>query len=244
MSAGQIQRRGSGVRRNIQRIMPIKHTRFLAVLVLAVAAGCSAGVATPSPTALLSPGSTPMPVAPTSSAPTPADHSPAATSAPSALPTREATPVGATFDQPWAVATLTDVSTGGQFRIADLAAEGKVVFVETMAIWCTNCRVQQMEAAAALGELDPARVEWVVIDVETSESADALARYRDQHGFPFRYAISDAALSRSLAMHFGDVVLSPPSVNVIVLGTDGRVTHLLGHHSAADLVAIAREHGA
>ena len=185
-----------------------------------------------------------MPVAPTSSAPTSADQSPAATSAPSAAPSAAATPVGVSFDQPWAVATLTDVSTGSQFRIADLAAPGKVVFVETMAIWCANCRVQQTEAAAALGQLDPERVEWVVLDVESSESADALARYRDQHGFPFRYAISDAALSRSLAMHFGDVVLSPPSVNIIVLGTDGRVTHLLGHHSAADLVTIAQEHGA
>jgi len=138
---------------------------------------------------------------------------------------------------------LTDVSSGEQFRIADLAASGQVVFVETMAIWCSNCRAQQIAAVAALQELDPATVEWVAIDVETTETADALARYRDQNGFPFRYAIADAPLSRSLVEHFGDVVLSPPSVNVIILGTDGRITHLRGHHSAADLVALAIDHG-
>jgi len=141
------------------------------------------------------------------------------------------------------VAPLTDVTTGEQFRIADLAASGKVVFVETMAIWCSNCRAQQVAATAAFQELDPARVDWVVIDVETAETADALARYRDQNGFPFRYAVADTALSRALADQFGDVVLSPPTVNVIILGTDGRITHLRGHHSAAELVALAHEHG-
>lgn len=141
------------------------------------------------------------------------------------------------------MATLTDVSTGEQFRIADLAATGKVVFVETMAIWCSNCRAQQAAATEALTQLAPDTVEWVAVDVETSETADALARYRDQHGFPFRYAIADTALSRALADQFGDVVLSPPTVNTIILGTDGQIIHLRGHHSAADLVALAVEHG-
>jgi len=147
------------------------------------------------------------------------------------------------FDQPWALATLTDVSTGAQFRIADLAASGKVVFLEPMAIWCANCRAQQQEAVAALQQLDADAVEWIGIDVESSETSDALARYRDQNGFPFRYVVADTTLARSLAAEFGDVVLSPPSVNIIVLGTDGRVTHLLGHHSPDELVAIAVEHG-
>jgi len=148
------------------------------------------------------------------------------------------------FDQPWALATLTDVTTGAQFRIADLAAPGKVVFVETIAIWCTNCRTQQHAAVAAVAELGAENVEWVVLDIESSETADALARYREQNGFPFRYAISDTATSRALAGQFGDVVLSPPSVNVIILGTDGRLTHLLGHHSAEELVSLAVDHGA
>ena len=51
--------------------------------------------------------------------------------------------------QPWATAPLTDVATGETFRIADLA--GKVVIVETMAIWCSNCRAQQGDVQAALG---------------------------------------------------------------------------------------------
>ena len=149
------------------------------------------------------------------------------------------------LQQPWATALLTDVQTGETFRIADLVASGKVVFIETLAIWCSNCRSQQQEAVVAFGRLDPARVVWVGIDVETSESAKALAAYRERYGFPFTYAIADENLARALVADFGDIVLSPPSVNVIVVGTDGRVTQTQrGHKSADELVSLALEHGA
>lgn len=184
----------------------------------------------------------------TDTAPSPSLQSNRPTDAPTAsqppTPSGGAVTTGAVFDQPWATAVLTDVTTGEQFSLADLAAPGKVVFIEPMAIWCANCRQQQREAVTALAQIGAENVEWIGLDVESSESAEALAAYREQNGFPFRYAISDTALSRALASEFGDVVLSPPSVNVIVLGTDGRVTHLLGHHSSVELVAIAVEHGA
>jgi thiol-disulfide isomerase/thioredoxin len=146
--------------------------------------------------------------------------------------------------QAWTTAVLTDVTTGAMFRIADLVASGKVVFLETMAIWCTNCRAQQEEAVVAFGALDPDRVVWIAIDIESSEPPAALASYREDHGFPFTYVVADADLARALVDDFGDVVLSPPSVNVIVVGTDGRVTQLRGHKSASELRTLAAEHGA
>lgn len=216
---------------------------LLGVLTLAA---CSGSVASPDGTRPVSPAPSAafLPAATATSSPDPGeppasfDPTPATT-----VPTNPPTPAGASFDQPWALAPLTDVSTGEQFRIADLAAAGKVVFVEPMAIWCSNCRAQQVAAVAAFEELGPATVEWVAIDIETAETAEALVRYREQNGFPFRYVIADSALSRALVDQFGDVVLSPPSVNVIILGTDGRITHLLGHHDSADLVALAIDHG-
>jgi len=160
-------------------------------------------------------------------------------------PTAASPEPGVALQQPWATAALTNVSTGDLFRIADLVASGKVVFIETMAIWCTNCRAQQYEAVAAFERLDPSRAVWVGIDVETSESARALAAYAKSNGFPFTYAIADANLARALANDFGDIVLSPPSVNVIVIGTDGRVTQTRrGHKSADELISLAQEHGA
>jgi hypothetical protein len=136
------------------------------------------------------------------------------------------------------------VTTGVSFRIADLAASGKVVFLETMAIWCSNCRAQQIEATTAFENLDPDRVAWVVADVESSETATALAGYREQHGFPFTYTIADVDFARALVTDFGDVVLSPPSVNIIVIGTDGRISHLRGHKSVEEIHQLAADHGA
>ena len=231
--------------------MTTVRARGLQLLVALTLVGCAGAVASPDPTREISPSpreispspqaaSQPIPSAlPSATGQPPESSRPAAATS---LPTDPPTPAAVTFDQPWAVATLTDVSTGEQFRIADLAASGKVVFVEPMAIWCSNCRAQQVAAVAAFEELDPATVEWVGVDVETSETPEALARYRDQNGFPFRYVVADSALSRAFADQFGDVVLSPPSVNVVILGTDGRITHLLGHHDAAELVALAIDH--
>ena len=163
----------------------------------------------------------------------------------SAVPSPTAAPGGVELRQSWATAALTNVHSGKPFRIADLIASGKVVFIETMAIWCVSCRAQQYEAVAAFERLDPSRVEWVAIDVELDESADALAAYSTSNGFPFTYVVANVTLARSLAAEFGDVVLSPPSGNVIVIGTDGRITQTRrGHKSADELVALARDHGA
>jgi thiol-disulfide isomerase/thioredoxin len=163
---------------------------------------------------------------------------------PTAIPPSASTGVAVQLDRAWATATLTDVTTGETFRIADLVASGKVVFMETMAIWCSNCRAQQVEATAAFGELDPEAVVWIALDVESSETAEALARYREDNGFPFTYVIADTDLARALVADFGEVVLSPPSVNIIVVGGDGRITPLRGHKSVAEIRALAAEHGA
>ena len=191
---------------------------FALVLALAACSGASAPVATPA---------RPGPTASTASQ----------------LP-GETRAAGAQLEQAWATAKLVNVSTGESFRIADLAASGKVVFLETMAIWCTNCRLQQREAATAFEALDSERAVWIAIDVESSESAEALARYREQNGFPFTYVIADAELSRALVADFGDVVLSPPSVNIVVIGTDGRVAAMRGHRGADEIRQLAADFGA
>ena len=54
----------------------------------------------------------------------------------------------ATIDDPLLAMTLTDVRTGEPFTLAELSADGPVI-VETMAIWCTNCRSQMHEVTAA-----------------------------------------------------------------------------------------------
>jgi thiol-disulfide isomerase/thioredoxin len=121
----------------------------------------------------------------------------------------------------WETRELTDVRSGERFAIADLA--GKVVVIEPMAIWCTNCARQQREASRALAALSSDDVVYVSLDVDPSERAPDLARYADERGFDWRFVVSDRALSRALAEAFGDQVLSPPSTPKIFVTADGRV---------------------
>jgi thiol-disulfide isomerase/thioredoxin len=215
-----------------------RHVGVLLQLVLLVAACGSAGgtplASGPAPTAPPSPtpAVTPVPSGP-------ATDPPAGEASPTPAPT--ATPPAITAA--WAQTELTDVATGETFRIADLA--GKTVIVETMAIWCTKCYAQQGDVYAALEQLDPERVAYVLLDVDPSESADALAEYRDRNGFTGTYAIADRTTARALVDEFGDQMVNPPATPMILIGSDGRITLTpFGPKSATDVVQLAYEHGA
>ena len=150
---------------------------------------------------------------------------------------------GVVMDQAWATAELVDVSTGETFRIADHA--GTVIIIETMAIWCPNCRRQQGDVKAALQSLPSDAVTYIVLDVDPSEDGASLAAYREQNGFPGRYAVAGTAVARALAAEFGDQILNPPSTPIVIVGSDGRVTLTeFGHKSPDELVALAKAHGA
>jgi thiol-disulfide isomerase/thioredoxin len=207
----------------------------LALLALALlVAACSSGTgASPAPS---SPASIAPSTAPSGDpSPTPSGAAPSGPVASASAAPSEA--AGPTLTQPWATATLTDVATGETFRIADLATGGRTVFVEMMAIWCTNCRRQQGEFTDALARLDPARVAYVVLDVEPSETADQLAGYKDQQGFEGRYAIAGADVSRALVDEFGPNAINPPTVPKLVIGPDGSVSFETGAGSSDDIVA-------
>ena len=147
------------------------------------------------------------------------------------------------LDQAWAAAPLVDAVTGEPFRIADHA--GKVILVETMAIWCSNCLAQQVDVQTALATLPSDRVVYVVLDVDPNEDAASLAAYRERHGFQGRYAIANKDVARALAAEFGDQFLNPPSTPMLVVGTDGTVTRTdFGHKSPDTIVALAKAHGA
>lgn len=205
---------------------------------LLLAATFAAAACTPSGAA---PGGSPAPDAtpPAGSTADPATPAPGATDAPSTPGTANR------MTQSWAVASLTDVTTGETISIADLAAAGQVVFVEPMAIWCTNCRRQQADALTALGQLDRSKVTWLSLDVELSETPEALAEYSKRQGFDFRFAVATKDIATALAADFGNLVLSPPSTPIIVIAPDGSVELTdFGHKSVDEIIALAKARGA
>jgi hypothetical protein len=151
-----------------------------------------------------------------------------------ATPSLTIGPMGVALPRPWATATLIDVRSGEPFRIADLVAAGKVVFLEPMAVWCSKCRAQQERAVDAMARLDRSKVVWIGLDIETAESAEQLAAYSEAAGFDFTYAIADRDVSRALVDDFGDVVLNPPATNVIVIDPGGQEGASLAGNDSSD----------
>jgi hypothetical protein len=202
------------------------------------AVGPSASVAAPSATAAVEPSGTPA-AAPSSGAPTTSPVDPASPAAggatdapPSANPAAEAL-----AGRPWATATLTDVTTGERFSIAELA--GRPLFIEAMAIWCTNCRHQQARFTEAFSRLAPGSAEYVVLTVEPSETDRELARYEADRGFTGRYAVAGRELSRALEAEFGPNVLNPPSVPLVFVSPTGEVRFTTGPESVEEILERA-----
>lgn len=155
------------------------------------------------------------------------------------MPDARAEPTEAAMpDAPaWYGASLTNVQNGESFTINDL--QGKVVLVETMAIWCSNCRRQQgevVELHTLLGERDD--FVSLGLDIDPNESAEALKSYVDSNGFHWYYAVPPTDVIREIAALYGDQFLNPPSTPMLIIDRQG-AAHLLpfGIKSAEDLLS-------
>jgi thiol-disulfide isomerase/thioredoxin len=207
-------------------VHPRRIATVIAVLVVATACAAPAGSG---------PASTPGETATASMA---ASESPMATQAPASTgeATAEPSPSAAAFDDPLLAVELRDVRTDERFTLGELAADGPVI-VETMAIWCTNCRSQMHEVTAAH---DLAEFHSVSIDVEPGEIAEDLVAYAAREGFDWPFVLADAQLATALRDRFGTEVLFPPGMPKLLIRPDGSVELLpLGDLlSAEELAAL------
>jgi cytochrome oxidase Cu insertion factor (SCO1/SenC/PrrC family) len=120
----------------------------------------------------------------------------------------------------WYDAELTDVNTGTAFKVADL--KGKVVLVETMAVWCPTC-LQQAGQIQALNKLLGQRNDYVSLslDIDPNENAADLKAYTAKNGFDWQYAVAPAAVAREIGQLYGDQFLNPPSTPVLIIDRQG-----------------------
>jgi thiol-disulfide isomerase/thioredoxin len=143
---------------------------------------------------------------------------------------------GAMVAPEWFSTELTNAHTGESFVVADF--EGKVVLVETLAMWCSNCRKQQGEVQT-LHDLLGERDDFVSlgIDIDPNENAEALQAYIDNHGFDWLYTVAPSEVSREIGQLYGDQYLNPPSTPMLIIDREGKV-HLLpfGIKSAKSLL--------
>jgi thiol-disulfide isomerase/thioredoxin len=81
----------------------------------------------------------------------------------------------------WFDASLINVRTGEDFTINDF--KGKEVMVETLAMWCPNCKKQQSHVKALHGILGMNKdLISIGLDIDPNENAD-LKNYTDSNGF-------------------------------------------------------------
>jgi cytochrome oxidase Cu insertion factor (SCO1/SenC/PrrC family) len=139
----------------------------------------------------------------------------------------------------WFDASFKDIRNGEAFTINDF--KGKVVLVETMAVWCPTCYQQQTQIKALYESLGM-RDDFVIVslDIDPNEDESILAGYTQKNsGFGWRYAIANPDVAREIANTHGDQFLNPPSAPVLVIDRHG-VAHPLpfGVKSAEDLMEV------
>jgi len=136
----------------------------------------------------------------------------------------------------WYGVTFTDARTGMEFSIDGFA--GKVILVETLAMWCPNCRSQQQQVAA-LHESLGMRDDFVSIglDIDPNEVGGDLANYVESNGFDWYYAVATPDVAREIGQLYGDQFLSPPSTPMLIIDRHGEAHPLpFGIKSADDLL--------
>ena len=164
----------------------------------------------------------------------PAGQTPAASATAAPPSVGPGTPRGGLASDPLHAVVLIDVRTGEEFTIGQLAAEHPVL-LETMAIWCTNCRGQQRQVSDAH---DLTTFHSISLDVDPNERPFDLAEYADREGFDWPFAVANADLARQLRDRFGAGVLNPPSMPKILFRTDGSV-ELIGLGTQLNAAEVA-----
>jgi len=125
----------------------------------------------------------------------------------------------------WFSVELTDVQTNETFTMNDYA--GKVILVETMAVWCPTC-ILQAAYIYKLHELlgNPDDLISVSLDVDLNEDAAILKEYTAEYGFDWHFAIAPIEVDRALGNLYSAQYMNPPLAPMLIIDREGHV-HLL-----------------
>jgi thiol-disulfide isomerase/thioredoxin len=145
-------------------------------------------------------------------------------------------------DPTWVDYEFTDAATGETFSISSY--KGKVVLVETMAMWCSNCLKQQTqvkELHALLGDRED--FIGIGIDVDLNEDIVRLAGYVEKYGFDWRYSVAPQEVLAGIQSDLGGQFLNPPSTPIVLFDKEGQPHPLpFGIKSANELLSFVEQY--
>lgn len=148
---------------------------------------------------------------------------PAATSTPASKPD-------------WFDMTLTDAQTGKTFKINDFS--GKVVLLETMAMWCPNCLFQAAQVRKLHEQLgNPEDLISISLDVDVNEDQASLKQYVEEYALDWRFAVAPLGVARALGNLYSAEYLNPPLSPMMIIDREGNVHHLRYGDKSADMLA-------
>jgi len=125
----------------------------------------------------------------------------------------------------WFDYELINVQTGEAFTVNDYA--GKVVLIETMAMWCPNCLFQANEVRKMHELLDnPDDVVSISLDVDVNEDGSSLKNYKNEYGFEWTFAIAPREVARALGNLYSAQYLNPPLSPMLLIDRNGEVHQL------------------
>jgi thiol-disulfide isomerase/thioredoxin len=131
----------------------------------------------------------------------------------------------ATTTPDWFNIELTDVQTGKTFTMNDYA--GKVVLVETMAIWCPNCVIQATQVEKLHEMLgNPDDLISVSLDVDSHEDEASLKEYASSYRFDWHFAVAPLLVERALGNLYNAEYLNPPLSPMLIIDREGKVQQL------------------
>ena len=131
----------------------------------------------------------------------------------------------ATKTPDWFDIEMTDVQTGKTFKMNDFA--GKVVLLETMAIWCPNCILQAGQVQKLHQTLgNPEDLISVTLDVDSNEDEAMLKKYVDEWGLDWHFAVAPLLVERALGNLYSAEYLNPPLSPMLIIDRQGNVHQL------------------
>ena len=139
--------------------------------------------------------------------------------------------VGACDD--WKCEDLVDVLTGETYQIKDF--EGKIILVESFAVWCPTCLKQQLKMKDLL-ESDGDSIVHISLDTDPNEEGSLVKEHAEKNGLNWKFSVSPIEITKKMIDEFGIGVVNAPSAPVILVCED-QSTRLLekGVKSAEEL---------
>ena len=117
----------------------------------------------------------------------------------------------------WMDIELKDIRTQKTFQVSDF--KGQKILVESFAVWCPLCTLQQEEIRKLHQELGDSFVS-ISLDTDPNEDEARVIEHLDRNGFDWLYAIAPKELTQQLIDQFGVGIINAPAAPVLLVCED------------------------